>query len=80
MSEDRKLEKKEPVARTDAFSVSPVAVPPAAASARDDRLAIVEELVPGPSEHKPPSDDPTFQKMEPNSGIRLRCVFLHFEL
>ncbi|OSX62254.1 hypothetical protein POSPLADRAFT_1142839 [Postia placenta MAD-698-R-SB12] len=38
---------------------------------RDDRLALVEDLVPGPYEHKPPFDDPRFEKLEPNSGIRL---------
>lgn len=39
--------------------------------ARDDRLALIEELVPGPVEHTPPFDDPHFEKLEPNSGIRL---------
>ncbi|OCH85041.1 hypothetical protein OBBRIDRAFT_343267 [Obba rivulosa] len=38
---------------------------------RDDRLALVEELLPGPVEHKAPFDDPHFEKLEPNSGIRL---------
>lgn len=38
---------------------------------RDDRLALVEDLVSGPYEHKPPFDDPRFEKLEPNSGIRL---------
>ncbi|KZT22982.1 hypothetical protein NEOLEDRAFT_1170979 [Neolentinus lepideus HHB14362 ss-1] len=38
---------------------------------RDDRLALVEELELGPAEHKPPFDDPHFEKLEPNSGIRL---------
>ena len=42
--------------------------------ARDDRLAIVEDLVPGPADHKPPFDDPRFEKLEPNSGIRLSYV------
>jgi minichromosome maintenance protein 10 len=39
---------------------------------RDERLAIIEDLEPGPVEHTPPSDDPEFQQLEPNSGIRLR--------
>ncbi|EPQ55896.1 hypothetical protein GLOTRDRAFT_40728 [Gloeophyllum trabeum ATCC 11539] len=38
---------------------------------RDDRLALVEELEVGPAEHRPPFDDPHFEKLEPNSGIRL---------
>jgi minichromosome maintenance protein 10 len=43
---------------------------------RDDRLALVEELEVGPVEHKPSFDDPLFEQVEPNSGIRLKCVFL----
>ncbi|OBZ78039.1 hypothetical protein A0H81_01842 [Grifola frondosa] len=38
---------------------------------RDDRLALVEDVVLGPTEHKAPFDDPHFEKLEPNSGIRL---------
>lgn len=38
---------------------------------RDDRLAIVEQLEVGPVDHKPPLDDPHFERLEPNSGIRL---------
>ncbi|KAF8064025.1 hypothetical protein FPV67DRAFT_1671778 [Lyophyllum atratum] len=38
---------------------------------RDDRLALIEELEPGPVDHIPPVDDPNFEKLEPNSGIRL---------
>ncbi|KAG2150994.1 uncharacterized protein EDB93DRAFT_1140546 [Suillus bovinus] len=38
---------------------------------RDDRLAIVEQLNVGPMDHKPPLDDAYFQRLEPNSGIRL---------
>ena len=41
---------------------------------RDDRLAIIEDLEPGPIEHTPPSDDPQFEQLEPNSAIRLRRV------
>jgi minichromosome maintenance protein 10 len=39
--------------------------------ARDDRLMLMEELEPGPYEHKPPFDDPLFGRFEPHSGIRL---------
>lgn len=38
---------------------------------RDDELALVEELELGPAEHKAPFDDPHFEYLEPNSGIRL---------
>ncbi|KAG6902634.1 hypothetical protein C0995_013759 [Termitomyces sp. Mi166 len=38
---------------------------------RDDRLALIEELEPGPIDYIPPADDPDFDKLEPNSGIRL---------
>jgi len=38
---------------------------------RDDRLALIEDLEVGPTDHKPPFDDPHFQHLEPNSGIRL---------
>ncbi|GLB44212.1 putative primase zinc finger [Lyophyllum shimeji] len=38
---------------------------------RDDRLSLIEELEPGPVDHVPPADDPNFEKLEPNSGIRL---------
>ncbi|KZT71219.1 hypothetical protein DAEQUDRAFT_707592 [Daedalea quercina L-15889] len=47
--------------------------------ARDDRLAIVEDLVLGPIDHKPPFDDPRFEKLEPNSGIRLSSRAIPFE-
>ncbi|KAH9855590.1 hypothetical protein C2E23DRAFT_874672 [Lenzites betulinus] len=39
--------------------------------ARDEDLTLIEELTLGPSEHKPPFDDPHFDRLEPNSGIRL---------
>ena len=42
--------------------------------ARDDRLMLMEELEPGPYEHKPPLDDPNFGRLEPHSGIRLAYV------
>ncbi|KAG2130375.1 hypothetical protein DEU56DRAFT_860462 [Suillus clintonianus] len=52
------------------------AVPPSASASgivpnRDDRLAIIEQLEVGPVDHKPPLDDPHFERLEPNSGIRL---------
>lgn len=42
---------------------------------RDERLALIEDLEPGPVEHTPPFDDPEFMQLEPNSGIRLMYVF-----
>ncbi|KAF9468289.1 hypothetical protein BDZ94DRAFT_1209274 [Collybia nuda] len=38
---------------------------------RDERLALIEDLEPGPAEYTPPVDDPDFKQLEPNSGIRL---------
>lgn len=54
-------------------AVPPSASRPASAmvSNRDDRLAIIEQLEVGPVDHKPPLDDPHFERLEPNSGIRL---------
>ncbi|EGO02999.1 hypothetical protein SERLA73DRAFT_103056 [Serpula lacrymans var. lacrymans S7.3] len=46
---------------------------------RDDRLALLEEISIGPSEHKAPFDDPFFEQMEPNSGIRLSSRALSHE-
>ncbi|KIJ64274.1 hypothetical protein HYDPIDRAFT_154647 [Hydnomerulius pinastri MD-312] len=51
----------------------------AAAPQRDERLAIVEELEMGPVDHKPPVDDPLFERLEPNSGIRLSSRSLSHE-
>ena len=38
---------------------------------RDDDMTVIEDLTLGPADHKPPFDDPHFEKLEPNSGIRL---------
>ncbi|KAH7882687.1 hypothetical protein F5I97DRAFT_1931298 [Phlebopus sp. FC_14] len=46
---------------------------------RDDHLAIIEELEMGPVDHKPPPDDPLFERLEPNSGIRLSSRSLPHE-
>ena len=43
-------------------------------SQRDENLAIIEELRMGPTDHKAPLDDPLFEHLEPNSGIRLSYV------
>jgi minichromosome maintenance protein 10 len=39
---------------------------------RDDSLAVTENLELGPIEHKPPIDDPSFERLEPYSGIHLK--------
>ncbi|EJD05074.1 uncharacterized protein FOMMEDRAFT_81119 [Fomitiporia mediterranea MF3/22] len=71
-----KGEGHERAARTDGFEEKPALAPTnsetTTAPVRDDRLAIVEDLVPGPVDHKPAADDPDFEKLEPNSGIRLK--------
>ena len=38
---------------------------------RDENLILVEDLELGAVEHNDPFDDPDFEKLEPNSGIRL---------
>jgi minichromosome maintenance protein 10 len=64
------------IVRSSGFSDKPQAPPlepldVGIASNRDDRLALVEDLEVGPVDHKPPFDDPHFEYLEPNSGIRL---------
>lgn len=39
---------------------------------------VIEELEMGPIEFDPPRNDPHFRKIEPNSGIKLRCAGLLF--
>ncbi|KIK95195.1 hypothetical protein PAXRUDRAFT_827256 [Paxillus rubicundulus Ve08.2h10] len=51
----------------------------AAMPQRDDRLALVEELEMGPTDHRPTPDDPLFERLEPNSGIRLSSRSLSHE-
>ena len=41
---------------------------------RDERLVLVENLIPGPYQHKGFPDDPNFDKFEPHSSIRLSYV------
>lgn len=68
------------VARSTAFTAKAAAIPTPSETdggtshARDEDLALIEDLTLGPSEHRPPFDDPHFEKLEPNSGIRLSCV------
>lgn len=47
------------------------------ATRREEDLTVIEDLEPGPYEHKAPFDDPHFQKLEPHSGIRLSYVLMY---
>jgi len=63
------------VNRTKGFNETPhLEVDKPSGPIRDERLALIEDLEPGPYDHKPPSDDPTFDKLEPHSGINLLSV------
>jgi minichromosome maintenance protein 10 len=55
----------EPLPRSTGFTEKPQ---------RDDRLAVINDLEPGPYEHSPPFDDPKFDKLEPHSGMNLMSV------
>ncbi|KAA1474170.1 hypothetical protein DENSPDRAFT_803680 [Dentipellis sp. KUC8613] len=70
----RPSERVEEPERSTSFTAKPVtmeAPPVVHAAARDDRLALIEELEPGPYDHKAPFDDPLFERLEPHSGIYL---------
>jgi len=58
----------EKVSRSTGFHEPP---PPPIPAKRDENLVLVEEFEVGPIDHKPPFDDPNFENVEPNSGIRL---------
>ena len=64
----------EPPPRSTGFTEKPKEVE--LDSKRDDRLALIDDLEPGPYEHNPPFDDPKFDKLEPNSGIYLMSVYI----
>ncbi|KAH9916757.1 uncharacterized protein BXZ73DRAFT_105735 [Epithele typhae] len=66
-------EASEPVARSADFTAAPPtpAPPQPGSNIRDENLALVEDLQMGPFDHKPPFDDPHFERLEPNSNIRL---------
>lgn len=48
--------------------------PPPQCPKRDEDLALIEEFELGPKEHTAPFTDPNFDRVEPNSGIRLSYV------
>lgn len=68
----------EPPARSTGFTERPQEIRPPAeeklVQKRDERLALIESLEPGPYEHTPPYDDPEFARSEPHSGINLTYV------
>ena len=74
------------VPRSTGFTEKPKGIEPAQqedqllSSKRDDRLALINDLEPGPYDHNPPFDDPKFDKLEPHSGINLTSVISHFYL
>ena len=74
----RQAEPVETVRRTTGFSDQPQEIQPPEpeedAPKRDDRLALVETLEPGPYKHNAPLEDPDFEKLEPHSGINLMYV------
>ncbi|KAI1798437.1 hypothetical protein LXA43DRAFT_875943 [Ganoderma leucocontextum] len=69
--------------RSTAFSARPPAPNQASSeelgTRRDDDMTLIEDLTLGPAEHKPPFDDPHFEKLEPNSGIRIASRILPHE-
>ncbi|KDQ09041.1 hypothetical protein BOTBODRAFT_37419 [Botryobasidium botryosum FD-172 SS1] len=61
--------------RSVAFTQAPAPLVPtvtlSSAPTRDDTLALIESLEPGPVDHKPPPYDSRFETFEPNSRINL---------
>ncbi|KAF8181067.1 hypothetical protein BJ912DRAFT_1044739 [Pholiota molesta] len=61
--------------RSTGFTEKPREIQPPAeeklAQKRDERLALIDSLEPGPYEYAPPYDDPDFARLEPHSGINL---------
>ncbi|KAF5385678.1 hypothetical protein D9757_005513 [Collybiopsis confluens] len=64
--------------RTSCFSDKPPEI--STRPKRDEDLTIIESLSLGPAEHKPQFDDPHFERIEPNSGIRLKFGTLSLSL
>ncbi|KAI0764823.1 hypothetical protein C8Q74DRAFT_1206105 [Fomes fomentarius] len=76
-SKKGKAPEQDTVARSNSFAAKPPSIAAASdqddrnSAMRDDNLALIEDIPIGPADHKPPFDDPHFEKLEPNSGIRL---------
>jgi minichromosome maintenance protein 10 len=68
----------EPPSRSTGFTEKPREIQPYVeeklAQKRDERLALIDSLEPGPYEHTAPYDDPDFARLEPHSGINLMYV------
>ncbi|KAL1687939.1 hypothetical protein GGG16DRAFT_61049 [Schizophyllum commune] len=76
----KKAAEEEPTrTRSTGFAERPPTPPNLNIPKRDENLAIIDEVPIGPEDHKVPFDDPTFQKLEPNSGIRLSSRILPHE-
>lgn len=56
--------------RSSGFSERAAALHPTAQT-RDERGVIIDDIPIGPVEHIAPFDDPRYERLEPNSGIRL---------
>ncbi|KIM41854.1 hypothetical protein M413DRAFT_71601 [Hebeloma cylindrosporum] len=66
----------EPTARSVGFTEVPMEIGQSVrdehlAHKRDERLALIEDLEPGPYEHNAPANDPLFETVEPHSNINL---------
>lgn len=71
-----KADTSEPVPRTAGFREAPRAIQVEVEQEyehrkRDERLALVEDLEPGPYDFASPHDDPDFERLEPHSGINM---------
>lgn len=69
----------EPTARSMGFTETPKEINRSVqvehlAHKRDERLALIEDLEPGPYEHNAPTNDPLFKTVEPHSNINLTFV------
>ncbi|KAI0270522.1 hypothetical protein BC834DRAFT_922494 [Gloeopeniophorella convolvens] len=65
--------------RTSSFADKASTTTAPQAPARDSDLTLIEDLEPGPYEHKAPFDDPLFKCLEPHSGIRLASRTLPYD-
>lgn len=49
---------------------------PVCDTGRNERIELLEKLERGPVQYKPPVDDLNFERLEPNSQTKLKCVSL----
>jgi len=74
----------EPPARSTGFTEKPKEIDQSIqveqlAHKRDERLALIEDLEPGPYVHNAPTNDPNFNTVEPHSNINLTFVVHSYE-